>query len=79
LLTDEQKQEWRFMEDGSGVHKGKARLPRLNYGICGFNWPSSSLNLNPIEKVWRWIKNEINKLNIVPLTIDDLKEVLQEL
>jgi hypothetical protein len=37
LLTDEQKQEWRFMEDGSGVHKGKARLPRLNYSIHGFN------------------------------------------
>ena len=67
------------MEDGSKVHKGKARLPCLNYGVRGFNWPPSSPDLNPIEKVWRWMKDEINKLDTVPLTIEDLKEVLQEL
>jgi len=78
-LTDEQRQEWIFMEDGSKVHKGKARLPRLNHGVRGFDWPPSSPDLNPIEKVWRWMKNEINKLDTVPLTIEDLKEVLQEL
>jgi hypothetical protein len=37
LLTDEQKQEWYFMEDRSKVHKGKARLPRLNHGVRGFD------------------------------------------
>jgi hypothetical protein len=61
------------------VHKGKARLPRLNHGVRGFDWPPSSPDLNPIEKIWRWIKDEINKLNTIPLTIKDLKEVLQEL
>jgi hypothetical protein len=39
------------MEDGSKVHKGKARLPRLNHGVHGFDWPPSSFDLNPIEKV----------------------------
>ena len=67
------------MEDGSRVHKGKARLPRLNNGVRGFNQPPSSPDLNLIKKVQRQIKNEINKLNTVPLTIKDLKEVLQEL
>jgi hypothetical protein len=33
------------------VHKGKARLPRLNHGVRGFDWPPSSPDLNPIEKV----------------------------
>jgi hypothetical protein len=28
-LTDEQKAEFIFMEDGSKVHKGKARLPLI--------------------------------------------------
>jgi hypothetical protein len=64
------------MEDGLKVHKGHARLPCLNHGVCGFDWPPSSPDLNPIEKVWRWMKNEINKLNTVPLTLVNLKEVL---
>jgi len=42
-----------YIEDGSKVHKGKARLPRLEHGVRGFNWPPSSPDLNPIEKVWR--------------------------
>jgi hypothetical protein len=76
LLTDKQKQEWHFIEDSAKVYKGKARLPYLNYSVYSFNWPPSSPNLNPIKKIWRWMKDEINKLNIIPLTIKDLKEVL---
>ncbi len=30
------KEQCIFIEDGSKVHKGKARLPRLNAGIRGF-------------------------------------------
>jgi hypothetical protein len=78
-LTDEQKEEFIFMEDGSKVHKGKARLWRLNKGVRGFDWPPSSPDLNPIEKIWRWMKHEINKLECVPTTVEDMKEVLQEL
>ena len=55
------------------------QLPRLNHGIRGFDWPPSSPDLNPIEKVWRWMKHEITKLETVSTTIEDLKEVLQEL
>jgi len=33
------------------VLKWRARLPRLSHGIHGFNWPHSSPDLNPIEKV----------------------------
>ncbi|PQE24020.1 transposable element tc3 transposase protein [Rutstroemia sp. NJR-2017a BBW] len=38
-----------FMEDGAKVHKWHARLAR-------------SPDLNPIEKVWRWVKHKINQL-----------------
>jgi transposase len=78
-LLSKQKEEFIFMEDGAKVHKGYARLPRLNRGLRGFSWPPSSPDLNPIKKVWRWIKNKITKLETVPTTIEDLKEVLQEL
>jgi transposase len=67
------------MEDSAKVHKGKARLPRVNKGIGGFTWPPSSPDLNPMEKVWRWMKEEITKIIDLPTTIEDLKKVLQEL
>ena len=67
------------MEDGVKVHQGAARLWRLNKGVRGFDWPPSSPDLNPIEKVWRWMKNEITKLDKVPTSINDMKEVLIEL
>jgi transposase len=54
------------MEDRAKVHAGSARLPRLEHGVRGFYWPPSSPDLNPIEKVWRWMKEEIKKLPYVP-------------
>ena len=77
-LSAKQKAEFRFMEDGAKVHAGKARLPRLNRGMRGFDWPPSSPDLNPIEKIWRWMKNEITKLETVPTSTEDMKEALQE-
>jgi hypothetical protein len=34
-LTDKQKGEFIFMEDGAKMHKGKARLPRLTVVFVG--------------------------------------------
>ncbi|PMD36811.1 hypothetical protein L207DRAFT_515315, partial [Hyaloscypha variabilis F] len=44
--------------------------------IRGFKWPPSSPNLNPIEKVWRWMKEELKKLGYMPKSIEDLKREL---
>jgi len=41
------------MEHRSKVYAGSARLPRLEHGVRGFNWPTSSPDLNPIKKVCR--------------------------
>jgi len=78
-LFDRLGPEYIFMEDGSKVHAGSARLPRLSHGIRGFKWPPSSPDLNPIEKVWRWMKEELKKLSYVPKSIEDLKRELQKL
>jgi len=37
------------MDDRAKVHKGKARLPRLNRGIRSFDWPPSSLDLTLLK------------------------------
>lgn len=71
--------EYIFMEDGAKVHKGYARLARLEHYLRGFNWPPSSPDLNPIEKVWRWMKEELKKLPFVPTSKEELKREIQRL
>jgi transposase len=78
-LSTRQKKNFIFMEDGAKVHLGDARLPRLNKGIRNLDWPPLSPDLNPIEKVWRWMKHELSKLSSPPLTIEDMKTELQRL
>ena len=67
------------MEDGAKIYKGFVKLSCQLKGLYGFKWPSSSLDFNPIKKVQRWIKNEITKLETIPLSIKDIWEVVQEL
>ena len=78
-LFDSLGPEYIFMEDGSKVHKGKARLPRLQHGIHGFNWPPSSPDLNPIERVWRYMKEELKKLPYVITTKAELMREIQRI
>ena len=71
--------EYIYMEDGSKVHLRKARLPRLQHGVHGFKWPPSSPDLNPIEKVWQWMKEELKKLPFVPKNQEVMCRELQKL
>ena len=36
-VEDDKRESMIFMEDGAKVHQGKARLPRLEKGIRGFD------------------------------------------
>lgn len=78
-LFDALGPEYIFMEDGAKVHAGSARLSRLQHNIRGFNWPPSSPDRNPIEKVWRWMKEELKKLPNVPKSKEALRGELQKL
>ena len=40
---------------------------------------ATGLKRNLIEKIWRWMKNEINKLETIPTTEEDMIEALKEL
>jgi hypothetical protein len=67
--------EYIYMEDGSKVHLGLAKLLCLLHQVPGFKWPPSP-DLNVIEKVWRWMKDELNKMPYKPRTKEALKGVL---
>ena len=70
-----------FMEDGAKIHLGFAKEVRARYKIKGFDkgWPPSSPDLNPIEKVWRWMKARITEMEPFPTTINELKAAVQAL
>ena len=70
-----------FMEDGAKVHLGAAKAVRQRLKIQGFSrpWPPSSPDLNPIKKVWRWIKARISQMDEFPTTLEGLKQVVQDL
>ena len=78
-LFDKLRTEYIFMEDGSKVHLGDARIWKLQHYIRGFNWPPSSPDLNVIEKVWRWMKEELKKLPFVPTSKEALCQEIQKL
>ena len=78
-LFDQLGTEYIFMEDGSKIHKGDARLAKLQYQIKGFDWPPSLSDLNVIEKVWRWIKEQLKKLPFVPTSKEVLCKEIQRL
>jgi len=69
-----------FMEDGATVHgnsgKGKLRCWKLENGIVSMSWPPSSPDFNPIEKVWRILKQRIKHRDRMPRTMEELKKAI---
>ena len=69
-----------LMEDGAKIHQGFARTYRLQQDWETLSpWPPSSPDFNPIEKVWRWIKQQISNTFPFPTSIEDLKAAVQRL
>ena len=80
MLEAIEEEDTIFMEDGAKIHMGEATKVRRRLGIKGFDdWPPSSPNLNPIEKVWRWMKHRITHMEPFPKTLAELKQVVQDL
>jgi transposase len=51
-----------LMEDGALVHRGKVSKDwRENHDLEKIEWPAQSPILNPIENVWKLLKDVIQK------------------
>lgn len=65
------------LQDGAKAHTAHSTLEFMDQkGIDLIQNPPSSPELNPIEKVWGWIKHEVNKHN--PSTMIELKQLIQQ-
>ncbi|PWW74564.1 hypothetical protein C7212DRAFT_209861 [Tuber magnatum] len=58
-----------LIEDGAGPHRSKfLNEHHSNSGINKIAWPASSPDLNPIERVWDYIRRHLAKLQPFPTT-----------
>lgn len=73
-----------FMEDGNSAHGHKSQRNccakwRTAHGIILMPHPSTSPDMNPIEKCWRWIKQKLHRLPHQPTTEAEMEAAVTEL
>lgn len=53
-----------LMEDGALVHHSIVQKDQKEkLGLKKFEWPANSLDLNPIENMWKQVKNQVKQRN----------------
>ena len=69
-----------FQQDGSSVHRADICEKYINHNMPQAltfpNWPPYSPDLNPIENVWSWLKNQVNKE--MPKNVNALKSCIRK-
>jgi transposase len=70
--------ELEVLQDGATAHTAHSTLDFMDEkGVDYIQNPPSSPELNPIEKVWGWIKHEANKQ--IPNNFQEFKQLIQRL
>ena len=65
------------MEDNAPAHNALVtRASRSTYLLSCLPWPSCSPDLNPVEEIWRRMKDEIASLPNRPTTIDAMQDAV---
>jgi hypothetical protein len=71
------------MEDGNSAHSHKSihnccAKCRTKYGIILMPHPSTSPDMNPIEKCWRRIKQALHRRQMQAQTVAEMKAMVLE-
>lgn len=70
-----------FHDGNAPPHASKmTKFLKENYNIPTLTWPVQSSDINIIENIWLFLKNQVNRHNIMMNidTVDDLKAVFQQ-
>lgn len=68
-----------FMDDNASAHTAKIiKEFKRQYRIISLDWPTYSLDLNPIENVWNLLKNRLQSRQPPPGTKDEIKQAVVE-
>jgi hypothetical protein len=72
-----------FMEDGNSAHGHKSERNccakwRIAHGIILMPHPSTSPDMNPIEKCWRWIKQRLHRRQHQPTNEAEMQAAVRE-
>ncbi|KAF8867131.1 hypothetical protein BDZ45DRAFT_4653 [Acephala macrosclerotiorum] len=71
------------MEDRNSAHGHKSAHNccaqyRTKHGIILMPHPSTSPDMNPIEKCWRWIKQSLHRRHRQPTNEDEMRQFVLE-
>jgi len=75
-MDDIYPEGWIWQQDGSGVHRANLVKDFLNSVENTLDFPAYSPDLSPIENIWGWLKNEVNRE--MPKTVDSLKRCIRK-
>jgi hypothetical protein len=70
---------WIFQQDNCTTHTAKRNIEYLErkaresqYKWTVMEWPSNSPDLNPIENIWAYLKQQLRGYDVVPRTTSEL-------